>query len=269
MAEKLEFRALRADEVQVRFAQLNNKQDPTGVQFLLYKDARCDMRILDEKFGAFGWSREHKMLDGKLYCSVSIFNEATNSWVTKDDAGEETQIAEAKGEASDAFKRACFNWGIGRELYTAPKKIEIPFENDFERQKQNIFGLYVSEMVVNDHRIDKLVISDKYKPRFTWTRQGVSVTPQASKSPLDYPLPATPHATMHRVGSGEKAKPIPTQEPKQFSSKNEAITTVKNTLPRLKSGDDLVKLWDLYPLYQTDVDFKALFTARKKELGIQ
>jgi hypothetical protein len=25
-----------------------------------------------------------------------------------------------KGEASDSFKRACFNLGIGRELYTAP-----------------------------------------------------------------------------------------------------------------------------------------------------
>ena len=25
-----------------------------------------------------------------------------------------------KSQASDSFKRACFNWGIGRELYSAP-----------------------------------------------------------------------------------------------------------------------------------------------------
>ena len=269
MAELFDFRALRADEVEVRFCQLNNKQNPTGVQFLLYKDARCDMRVLDECFGSFGWSREHKMLDGKLYCAVSIKNPETGEWVTKDDAGEETEIAKAKGEASDAFKRACFNWGIGRELYTAPKRLEIPFESDYEREHNNIFGLRVTEMVVENHKIMKLVISDKFKVRYSWTRDGGATTPQAPKSPLDFQMPAIPQATMHRVGSGEKPKPIQQAQPNAMPTKKQAMDDVKAKLPNCQNSDDLMALWAVYPLYQRDVEFSELFTARKNELGIR
>ena len=120
------FRNLRADEIECRIGNMKNKQDATqGYSLLLYKDARCDMAILDETVGPFNWCREHKELKGVIYCGVTITN--SNAHVapigvtaTKWDCGTESNTEAQKGEASDSFKRACFNWGIGRELYTAP-----------------------------------------------------------------------------------------------------------------------------------------------------
>ena len=112
---ELKFRPLQASEIEVRVNTINEK----GLSLLLYKDARCDMKILDEELTPFGWQREHKELKGNIYCGVSIKNE-NGEWITKWDAGSESYTEKVKGEASDSFKRACFNWGIGRELYTAP-----------------------------------------------------------------------------------------------------------------------------------------------------
>lgn len=111
-----EFRLLRADEIDARISQVSEK----GVGILLYKDARCDMNILDETFGIFGWERRHDVIDGRLYCTVSIYDKEKEEWVSKQDVGTESYTEKEKGQASDSFKRACFNWGIGRELYTAP-----------------------------------------------------------------------------------------------------------------------------------------------------
>ena len=110
------FRLLRADEIDARVATVSEK----GCSLLLYKDARCDMRILDETAGAYYWQRRHEVIDGNLYCSVGIFNPNTGEWIWKQDVGTESYTEKEKGQASDSFKRACFNWGIGRELYTAP-----------------------------------------------------------------------------------------------------------------------------------------------------
>lgn len=87
---------------------------------LLYKDARCDMNILDETVGPTNWTRSHQVIDGKLYCTVSLYDEVKQQWVSKQDVGTESNTEKEKGQASDSFKRACFNWGLGRELYTAP-----------------------------------------------------------------------------------------------------------------------------------------------------
>lgn len=114
------FRNLRADEIECRIGNVKNKQDATqGYSLLLYKDARCDMAILDETVGPFNWCREHKELKGVIYCGVTITNDEGDR-ATKWDCGTESNTEAQKGEASDSFKRACFNWGIGRELYTAP-----------------------------------------------------------------------------------------------------------------------------------------------------
>ena len=110
----LEFRDLRADEIDVRVSQINER----GLSLLLYKDARCDMNILDETVGAFNWQRMHSRDNAN--CTVSIYDDAKGIWVSKEDTGTESNTEAAKGLASDSFKRACFNWGIGRELYTAP-----------------------------------------------------------------------------------------------------------------------------------------------------
>lgn len=114
----MNFRDLRADEIEVRVQQCKEN----GVSLLLYKDARCDMNILDEVVGPQNWQRSHEVINGNLYCNVSIYIEfpIECQWVTKQDCGTESNTEKEKGEASDSFKRACVNWGIGRELYTAP-----------------------------------------------------------------------------------------------------------------------------------------------------
>lgn len=110
------FRPLTKDEIDCRVATCNEN----GVSLLLYKDARVDQNILDETFGIFGWQRSHQLIDGNLYCTVSIRNPETGEWIHKQDVGKESNAEKEKGQASDSFKRACFNLGIGRELYTAP-----------------------------------------------------------------------------------------------------------------------------------------------------
>lgn len=110
------FRRLRADEIECRVQ--SNKD--TGCILLLYKNARCDMNILDETVGPMGWQRDHKELKGVMYAGVGILDKDTGVWIWKWDCGSESNTEAQKGEASDSFKRACVNWGIGRELYTSP-----------------------------------------------------------------------------------------------------------------------------------------------------
>lgn len=112
--KKFEVRKLRADEIECRIGQIKE----SGLTLLLYKDARCDMNILDEMVGPTNWKREHTR-DNKN-CIVSIWDESKVQWVSKEDTGTESNTEAEKGLASDSFKRACVNWGIGRELYTAP-----------------------------------------------------------------------------------------------------------------------------------------------------
>lgn len=110
----VKFRKLNADEIDCRIGQIK----PNGLSLLLYKDARCDMNILDETVGAMDWKRSHTRDNAN--CVVSIWDKAKSEWITKEDTGTESNTEAAKGLASDSFKRACVNWGIGRELYTAP-----------------------------------------------------------------------------------------------------------------------------------------------------
>lgn len=112
----LKFRDLKADEIDVRISQIKEN----WLTLLLYKDARVDQNILDETVGAFNWQRDHKELKGNIYCGISIYDEDTKQWITKWDCGKESFSDSEKGESSDSFKRSGFNWGIGRELYTAP-----------------------------------------------------------------------------------------------------------------------------------------------------
>ena len=125
MSER-KFRLLTAEEVECRVAQVSQYKDECTL--LLYKDARCDMNILDETVGPMNWRREHVLIDGQLFCRVGIREEHENyvtDFVWKEDVGTESYTEAEKGRASDSFKRACVNWGIGRELYTAPT-IKVP-----------------------------------------------------------------------------------------------------------------------------------------------
>jgi len=108
------FRALKSSEIDCRVSTVKEG----GFSILLYKDARCDMNILDETVGAMNWKREHTRENAN--CIVSLWSTAFSMWIPKEDTGSESYTEKEKGLASDSFKRACFNWGIGRELYTAP-----------------------------------------------------------------------------------------------------------------------------------------------------
>lgn len=118
---ELKFRPLRADEAECRVAQTANKTDKDPMAWitaLLYKNARCDMAVLDETVGPMNWQRHH--LRENANCIISIWDDKKAQWIEKEDTGTESNAEAEKGLASDSFKRAGFNWGIGRELYTAP-----------------------------------------------------------------------------------------------------------------------------------------------------
>ena len=116
MTKILTFRLLEAEEIECRIDMVRQNY----VTLLLYKDARCDMKRLDEAVGPMNWKRRHFEIKGNLHCEISIWDEEKAQWVGKSDCGVQSNYQKEKGEASDSFKRASTNWGIGRELYTAP-----------------------------------------------------------------------------------------------------------------------------------------------------
>ena len=147
------FRTLRADEIDARVGTA--KDGGKGVSLLLYKDARCDQNILDETVGPYNWQRSHSRDNAN--CIVSIWDKEKQQWISKEDTGTESKTEAEKGLASDSFKRACFNWGIGRELYSAPF-IWIP--GDPQKLKYEKFR--VLEIGYDENReINKLAIADK------------------------------------------------------------------------------------------------------------
>ena len=114
------FRPLKADEIDVRISQI----DKNWCTLLLYKDARVDQNILDESVGQMNWQKHYSRENAN--CIVSIWDDEKKQWIEKEDTGTESFSEAEKGLASDSFKRACFNWGIGRELYTAPSIFIFP-----------------------------------------------------------------------------------------------------------------------------------------------
>ena len=180
----MKFRKLRADEIDVRVQSVYEK----GAILLLYKDARCDMNILDETVGALNWKREHTRENAN--CIVSIWDETKKQWISKEDTGTESFTEKEKGLASDSFKRACFNWGIGRELYTAPF-IWVELNNNEVSREGNRFKLNsgvkfsVKEITYEGNNIKDLVIIDnKGNVRFT-NKKGIKTsTPKEQEQPL-------------------------------------------------------------------------------------
>jgi len=172
----MNFRDLTADEIECRVQSV--KQN--GLVLLLYKNARCDMNILDETVGAENWQREHYECKGNLFCRVGInvtnFTEYGVDWVWKSDCGVESNTEAQKGEASDSFKRACFNWGIGRELYTSPF-IWIPADKcdikDGKNGSKQCFDKFeVEKIIIENKRITALAIWNTTKNirAFVWQR---------------------------------------------------------------------------------------------------
>lgn len=118
---------LEISDIDFRIQSINNGGYAT---ILAYKDARVDMNRLDEVCTPLNWKREH--LNNNANCIVSIWDSDKKQWVSKEDTGTESQAEAQKGLASDSFKRACFNWGIGRELYDYPFISVKLFDDEWE-----------------------------------------------------------------------------------------------------------------------------------------
>lgn len=120
----MEIRTLKVEEITTRVQSVvtynYQEKKKVGVILLLYKDARVDMNILDEVYGRNNWQRTHEVINGSLFCNIDIWDNEKKQWVRKQDVGTESNTEKEKGQASDSFKRAGTNVGIGRELYTAP-----------------------------------------------------------------------------------------------------------------------------------------------------
>ena len=149
----LNFRKLYASEIDVRVARVT----PKSVMLLLYKDARCDQNILDETVTPMNWQRHHSRDNAN--CIVSIWDEDKKCWIEKEDTGKESFTEKEKGLASDSFKRACFNWGIGRELYTSPD-LFFPISSTTAKDGKCYDRFVVTEILYNDNRISSVTILD-------------------------------------------------------------------------------------------------------------
>ena len=230
-----EIRTLKASEIECRAQQV--KQN--GCIILVYKDARVDMKILDETFGNGNWQRTHEVINGNLFCNVEIWDTDKKCWVKKQDVGVESNTEAQKGEASDAFKRACFNVGIGRELYTAPF-IWITLQQSEVWNKGDKYYLTagvkfaVKEIEYNDEReISKLVIVD-------------------SKGAIRFELGKF------------------TQSPPKEKSKSTAeieFETALNELNKSLSITELQTTWAKYVKYQTNEIFKTAKDTLKTKLS--
>lgn len=160
-------RPLKADDIDVRIGQVGDGY----ISLLLYKDARVDRQMLDETYGAFNWQCDYKELKGNMYCGIGVWNDQSQQWVWKWDCGTESQTEKEKGEASDAFKRAGFRWGIGIELYTSPRiYLEMatdPIGNNKYKvhNMRDTYGMYVSRIETVNGKIEALDIAQKVKGR--------------------------------------------------------------------------------------------------------
>lgn len=207
------FRALRADEVECRVSQID-KKDGNWLSLLLYKDARCDQNILDETVGPMNWQRHHSRENAN--CVVSIWDNEKGIWVEKEDTGTESNTEAAKGLASDSFKRACFNWGIGRELYTAPpifiRRIADSGQVNYDVKQVNgkiqpKADFYVADMEVQNGRITYLRLKNRKQSNkvvFTWGKPGTNLDQQELPLPEPEPAPPAPPAPAPQQDTGPK-----------------------------------------------------------------
>ena len=231
-----EFRKLRADEIMIRPTDTKYKG---SALLLAYKDARCDMNILDDTVGQMNWCKRYYEVKGNLYCSVGIKDD-NGEWVYKDDCGIESNTDAEKGEASDAFKRACFNWGIGRELYTTPKiRIKCP-DSYYYNDKMNM-TFTVSEIEYMGNMVSKIVIVDRFgNVVFNWAK-GQQVQQEVQQ--MNY--------------TTTEQKDNNALIPKGLWFK------VTNT----QSIENLKDIWNDNPQYHENVNFKRLVNNKKAALA--
>lgn len=172
------FRDLKAEEIDVRIATVGEK----GATLLLYKDARVDMDILDETVGAMNWQRKH--LRDNANCVIEIWDDTKKQWIAKEDTGTESFTEKEKGLASDSFKRAGFNWGIGRELYTSPFIFvkSSDYTQVIKNGKPTTYDKFiVSKIEIEDKKITELEITNTKTDRVVYTLYKQAIKKQNNK----------------------------------------------------------------------------------------
>ena len=237
-----EIRLLSKEDIDVRVAQTdtynNNGQLVVKVNLLLYKDARVDMKVLDELFTPMGWKRTHKLIGDRLYCQVEVWDAEKKEWICKEDVGVESNTQAEKGQASDSFKRACVNWGIGRELYTAPRiSIELN-DKEYTRDKQGKIRVSASFSVksidydTKTRRITSLEIQDRFG-NVRYSMNAPAAQP-ASKEPSQ-----AVKARRAAAGRATQAQPYQALPEEQYWRVIEAYAQGKPT----KTGGDYKQTW--------------------------
>lgn len=226
---------LKAEDIECRVQSVSkSKNGKVGAVLLLYKNARVDMRILDEVYGVNGWQRTHEVINGNLFCNIDIWDDEKKCWIRKQDVGVPSNTEGEKGEASDSFKRAGFNVGIGRELYTAPFiYVELHDDEWYEYEKKpkanKSLQFDVTSIAYDEPRreITNLTVSDS-KGRVRY-QMGSKVT-------------NTPKTTERR---GEPSKPVSddyVKEPEICSDCGAPITPVMGKNGKPITADVLVDL---------------------------
>lgn len=236
------FRTLNPDEIDVRVQQVAERDGKARAILLLYKNARVDMDMLDEQFGCFGWQREHSFKNGKNYCKVSVYDATKQVWVAKEDVGVESNTEETKGEASDAFKRACVNLGIGRELYSAPQIVidltpkEWKINPKTNRAQINSWIKYrVAAITYNPERriIGLSIVDANGNVRFTMGSDKPQIMPSTQQQAVTQPQRKRKPLTMDKIMDDVFLKTLC-----EWLHKNSGDRDVKETITQYYTCDE-------------------------------
>ena len=233
------FRLLRADEIDCRIAQIREN----GLSLLLYKDARVDQNILDETVGEMNWQKSYSRENAN--CTVSIWDEVKKMWISKEDTGTESNTEKEKGLASDSFKRACFCWGIGRELYSAPSIWIKP--EDCRTFYKNQSGkltcndrFYVSRIEYSDARnIISLEIMNRGTGKVVY-RLG-SQRPAAASAPVSV-APATNQAPTAPAAPSAASVGVPVNPAEELLVDSQMIQTIRSVAAELNIKEPKVMM---------------------------
>jgi len=238
-----EIRLLQKEDIEVRVAQTTSAGVTVKASLLIYKNARVDMKILDELYGPMGWKRSHRLIGDRLYCLVEVWDKDKKEWVGKEDVGTESNTEAEKGQASDSFKRACFNWGIGRELYTAPKVTVELTEKEYSKATDGRIRVWQTFEVTEigydtkTRTITSLTIVDKFgKVRFQ----------------MDAPATAAPEKTSGKKTRQSASEPKPAPEKSSGTDRSSLMPGGElygKTIAahakghKAKSGEDIRTAW--------------------------
>ena len=262
------FRLLKAEEIEVRIASCNKG----GVQLLLYKNARVDANILDEAVGRLNWSKRYSRDNHN--CIVSIWDYEKKCWIEKEDTGTESYSEAEKGLASDAFKRACFAFGIGRELYTAPNIFifasELATFRDEGMKCKCYDSFRVVEIVYNHNRTIKSVLIENLNTHKCYRFENPdlecrTIVLKAPESPSMSPQTPTTTPTQKSDLTDMVNKKAAT--PKNPNAPKKRITKKQQDELLLKCNTDNIDVALLFNLYNvqsvedvTDAQLKNMYT---------